>query len=150
MSSDTTLTPNSIPGIEDVPRTEMDLYAHVIGPAAVKRSTNGKLDVKLFWKSNASELPNLYKVASIYCTATLGSYDVERCFSNYNNILDGKRMSMAPSTLKAYHFLNWNLQVSLQLEKRYVSIFQLLLEVCLVFFISATTTKIFVFLFRFF
>lgn len=112
MSLDTTLTPNSIPGIEDVPQTEMDLYAHVIGPAAVKRSTNGKLDIKLFWKSNASELPNLYKVASIYCTATLGSYDVERCFSTYNNVLTGKRMSMTPSTLKAYHFLNWNLQVN--------------------------------------
>lgn len=63
-----------------MPQTEMDLYAHVIGPAAVKRSTNGKLDIKLFWKSNASELPNLYKVASIYCTATLGSYDVEALF----------------------------------------------------------------------
>lgn len=112
MSLDTTLTPNSIPGIEDVPQTEMDLYAHVIDPAAVKRSTNGKLDIKLFWKSNASELPNLYKVASIYCTATLGFYDVERCFSTYNNVLTGKRMSMTPSPLKAYHFLNWNLQVN--------------------------------------
>ena len=90
VSLDTTLTPNSIPGIEDVPHMETDLNAHVIGPAAVKRSTNGKVDVKLFWKSNTSELPNLYKVASIYYTETLGSYDVECCFSNYNNILDGK------------------------------------------------------------
>ena len=73
MSLDTTLTPNSIPGIEDVPRMEIDLYAHVIGPAVVKRSINGKLDVKLFWKLNTSELPDLYKVASIYCKETLGS-----------------------------------------------------------------------------
>ena len=81
VSLDTTLTPYSIPGIEDVPRMKIDLYAHVIGPAAVKRSTNVKLDVKLFWKSNTSELPNLYKVASIYCTETLGCYDVECRFS---------------------------------------------------------------------
>ena len=91
VSLDTTLTPNSIPGIEDVPHNimETDLYAHVIGPAAMKRSTNGKVDVKLFWKSSTSELPNLYKVASTYYTETLGSYDVKCCFSNYNNILDG-------------------------------------------------------------
>lgn len=90
-SLDTTLTPNSIRGIEDVPHNimETDLYAHVIGPAAMKRSTNGKADVQLFWKSSTSELPNLYKVASTYYTETLGSYDVECCFSNYNNILDG-------------------------------------------------------------
>lgn len=90
-SLDTTLTPNSIRGIEDVPHNimETDLYAHVIGPAAMKRSTNGKADVKLFWKSSTSELPNLYKVASTYYTETLGYYDVECCFSNYNNILDG-------------------------------------------------------------
>ncbi|CAH3110542.1 unnamed protein product [Porites lobata] len=55
---------------------ETDLYAHVIGPAAMKRSTKGKVDVKLFWKSSTSELPNLYKVASIYYTETLGSYDM--------------------------------------------------------------------------
>lgn len=90
VSLDTTLTPNSIPGIEDVPHMETDLYAHVIGPAAVKRRTNGKVVVELFWKLNTSDLPNLYKVASIYYTETLGSYDVECCFSNYNNILDGK------------------------------------------------------------
>ena len=90
VSLDTTLTPNSIPGIEDVPHMETDLYAHIIGPAAMKRSTNGKVDVKLFWKSSTSELPNLYKVASIYYTETLGSYDVECCVSNYNNILEGK------------------------------------------------------------
>ena len=140
VSLDTTLTPNSIPGIEDVPHMETDLYGHVIGPAAVKRSTNGKVDVKLFWKSNTSELPNLYKVASIYYTETLGSYDVECCFSNYNNILDGKWMSLAPtSSLNANHFLNWNLQVKSTVTEEvqwYVSIFQLLLEVCLVFFIK--------------
>ena len=111
VSLDTTLTPNSIPGIKDVPRMEIDLYAMLLAQRAVKRSTNGKLDSKLFWKSNACELFNLYKMASIYCTATLGSYDVERCFATYNNILDRKRMSMAPSTFKAYHFLNWSLQV---------------------------------------
>ena len=140
VSLDTTLTPNCIPGIEDVPHMETDLYAHVIGPVAVKRSTNGKVDVKLFWKSNTSELLNLYKVASIYYTETLGSYDVECCFSNYNNILDGKWMSFAPtSSLNAYHFLNWNLQVKSTVREEvqlYVSIFQLLLEVCLVFFIK--------------
>ena len=141
-SLDTTLTPNSIRGIEDVPHNimETDLYAHVIGPAAMKRSTNGKADVQLFWKSSTSELPNLYKVASTYYTETLGSYDVECCFSNYNNILDGNWMSLAPtSSLKAYHFLNWNLQVkSTVREERqlYVSIFQLLLQVCLVFLLK--------------
>lgn len=49
-------------------------------------------------------------------------------------------MSLAPtSSLNANHFLNWNLQVKSTVTEEvqlYVSIFQLLLEVCLVFFIK--------------
>ncbi|KAJ7377494.1 hypothetical protein OS493_028939 [Desmophyllum pertusum] len=52
----------------------------------------------------ASNLPELYKLASCYCTTTIGSYNVERSFSAYNKILD-------ESTIKAFHFLNWNLRV---------------------------------------
>ena len=48
-------------------------------------------------------------------------------------------MWSATSSLNAYHFLNWNLQVKSTVREEvqlYVSIFQLLLEVCLVFFIK--------------
>ena len=50
-------------------------------------------------------------MASSYCTTTIGSYDVERSFSLYNAILDGKRRSLEQKTMKAFHFLNWNLRV---------------------------------------
>ena len=68
-------------------------------------------DLTLFWKSKAENLPELYKLASCYCTTTIGSYDVERSFSAYSAILDEKRRSLDESTIKAFHFLNLNLQV---------------------------------------
>ena len=72
---------DSIPGFDNVCRNEWDLYVKRLGPDAVKRSRDGHLDLVLFWKSNAADLPELYKLASCYCTATTGSYDVERAFS---------------------------------------------------------------------
>ena len=103
---------DSIPGIESVPKEEWQLYVNHIGPQAVKNMKDeGELDVKQFWKSKASSLPELYKLASCYCTTTIGSYDVERSFSAYNAILDGKRRALEQNTMKAFHFLNWNLRV---------------------------------------
>lgn len=100
---------DSIPGIESVSNEEWDLYVDHIGPQAVKSIKDG-LDLKQFWKSKANS-PELYKLASCYCTTTIGSYDVERSFSAYNAILDGKRRSLEQNTMKAFHFLNWNLRV---------------------------------------
>ena len=102
---------DSIPGFEAVSRDEGDLYVNNLGPSAVKYSKDGNFDLTLFWKSKASNLPELYKLASCYCTTTIGSYDVERSFSAYNEILDEKRRSLDESTIKAFHFLNWNLRV---------------------------------------
>lgn len=86
---------DSIPGFEAVSRNEWDLYKNRL--AAVKRSRDGHLDLVLFWKSNAADLPELYKLAACYCTATIGSYDVERAFSAYNKILDDKWRSLDQS-----------------------------------------------------
>ena len=55
---------NIIPGFGAVSRSEWELYFSVIGPLAVKESRDGELDLKLFWKSNARDLPDLYKLAS--------------------------------------------------------------------------------------
>ncbi|XP_015748563.1 PREDICTED: ubiquitin-like-specific protease 1 [Acropora digitifera] len=75
------------------------------------------MDLILFWKSKTAELPELYKIASTYCTATITSCDVERSFSSYNEILDEKRRSLDPTTMKVFHFLNWNIRVKSSLEK---------------------------------
>ena len=109
---------DSIPGFDEVSRSEWDLYVNRLGPEAVKGSTDGHLDLFLFWKSNARDLPELYKLASCYCTATTGSYEVERAFSAYDDILDDKRRSLNQSTIKAFHFLNWNLRVQFSEEKK--------------------------------
>lgn len=51
---------DSIPGIESVPKEEWQLYVNHIGPQAVKNMKDeGELDVKQFWKSKASSLPEL-------------------------------------------------------------------------------------------
>lgn len=107
---------DSIPGFENVTRDEWKLYANAIGPTAVKKSKDG-MDLILFWKSKAAELPELYKIASTYCTATITSCDVERSFSSYNEILDEKRRSLDPTSMKVFHFLNWNIRVKSSLEK---------------------------------
>lgn len=109
---------DSIPGFDEVSRNEWNLHVNRLGPEAVKGSTDGHLDLVLFWKSNASDLPELYKLALCYCTATTGSYDVERAFSAYDDILDDKRRSLNQSTIKAFHFLNWNLRVQFSEEKK--------------------------------
>jgi len=75
---------DSIPGMESVSKEEWKLYVDHIGPQAVKNVKDGDgLDLKQFWKSKASSLPELYKLASCYCTTTVGSYDVERSFSAF-------------------------------------------------------------------
>lgn len=102
---------DAIVGFEVVSRNDWDLFVNSLGPAAVKYSRDDSFDLTLFWKSKAENLPELYKSASCYCTTTIGSYDAERSFSAYSVILDEKRRSLDESTIKAFHFLNWNLWV---------------------------------------
>ena len=109
---------DGIPGFDKVSRNEWELYVNHLGPAAVKSSRDGHLDHVLFWKSNAADLPELLWLASCYCTATTGSYDVERAFSAYDDILDDKRRTLDQSTIKAFHFLNWNLRVQFSEEQK--------------------------------
>ena len=109
---------DSIPGIESVSKDEWKLYVRQIGPQAVKNLSDGdEIDLKLFWKSKAASLPALYQLASCYCTTTIGSYDVERSFSAYNAMLDNKRRSLDTDSIKAFHFLNWNLRIKSALEE---------------------------------
>ena len=108
---------DSIPGFEAVSKDEWELYVNNIGPHAVKQSKDGNIDLTLFWKSKASNLPELYKIASCYSTTTIRSYDVERSFSAYNDILDEKRRSLDESTIRAFHFLNWNLRMQSSIEQ---------------------------------
>ena len=97
---------------------EWELYVKEIGPQAVKNLNDGEvIDLKLFWKSKAASLPALYQLASCYCTTTIGFYDVERSFSAYNALLDKKCRSLATDSIKAFHFLNWNLRMKSPLEE---------------------------------
>lgn len=90
---------DSIPGIEEVPKDRWEMYVNHLGPLAVKQSKDGSFDLTLFWKSKVSALPELFKLASCYTTTTIGSYDVERSFSAYSEILDQKRRSFDQSTI---------------------------------------------------
>jgi len=109
---------DSIPGIKSVSKDEWELYVNQIGPQAVKNLSDGdELDLKLFWKSKAASLPALYQLALCYCTTTICSYDVERSFSAYNAMLDTKRRSLDTASIKAFHFLNWNLRMKSALEE---------------------------------
>ena len=86
---------DSVPKLESVSKEEWKLYGDHLGPQAVKcLKDDEELDLKQFWKSKASSLPELYKVASSYCTTTIGSYDVKRAFSSYNAIQDEKRRTL--------------------------------------------------------
>lgn len=103
---------DSIPKLESVSKEEWKLYGDHLGSQAVKcLKDDEELDLKQFWNSKAGSLPELYKVASSYCTTTIGSYDVERAFSSYNAVQDGKRRSLVQKTMKAFYFLNWKLRV---------------------------------------
>ena len=84
----------------------MGNYVKKIGPQAVKNLSDGdEIDLKLFWKS------------SCYCTTTIGSYNVETSFSAYKPMLENKRRSLDTDSIKAFHFLNWNLQIKSALEE---------------------------------
>ena len=48
---------DGIRGFEAVSTNEWDLCINRLGPAAVKGSSDGNLDVTLFWKSNVAKLP---------------------------------------------------------------------------------------------
>lgn len=89
---------DSIPGIEEVPKDEWQMYVNHLGPLAVKQSKDGSFDLTLFWMSKASALPEL-RLASCYTTTTIGSYDVKQSFSAYSEILDQKRRSLDQSTI---------------------------------------------------
>lgn len=116
-SKKTAITSSTNPGFYEVPKEEWELYVNNHGPLAVKQSKDGNIDLMLFWKTKANTLPALYKLASCYSTTTIGSYEVERSFSAYNEIFDKKRKSLDESTIRAFHFLNWNLHIKSSIEE---------------------------------
>ena len=109
---------DSILGFDQVPKEEWELYVNNHGPLAVKQSKDGNIDLMQFWKAKASTLPALYKIVPCYSTTTtIGSYEVERSFSAYNEILDEKRGSLDETTIRALHFLDWNLGIKSSIEE---------------------------------
>jgi hypothetical protein len=106
-----------IPGIERVSKEEWNLYRNHIGPNAVTQSRDGSIDLTLFWKSKADLLPELYSLASSYCTGTISSCEVERAFSAYNDVLSPHRRSLDQATMSAFHFLNWNYRMLTKIEE---------------------------------
>ena len=65
-------TTDSIPSMESVSKEMWRPYVDHIGPQAVKnvKDEDGQ-ELKQFWKSKAGSLPELYKLASCYCTTTI-------------------------------------------------------------------------------
>ena len=53
------------------------MYVNHLGVLADKQSKDGNFDLTLLSKPKVSTLPECYKIASCYTTATIGSYDVE-------------------------------------------------------------------------
>ena len=67
----------SIRGFKEVSKDEWEMYVNHLGVLADKQSEDGNFDLTLLWKPKVSTLPEYYKIASCYTTATIGSYDLE-------------------------------------------------------------------------
>ena len=100
-----------IPGFDDVPKGEFDLYVEKLAPEAVQVA--GGLwatdkSVELFWNSMGERLPKLSLIARTYINAVCNSADAERSNSLYNLILDNRRRSLTEDSIKSLLFLYYN------------------------------------------
>ncbi|KAL0185277.1 hypothetical protein M9458_020974, partial [Cirrhinus mrigala] len=97
-----------IPGFSAVPSDEFDAYFQRLGPAALKASACGVVDLDVFWDGLLERLPVLSALAKRYKDVIVNSADAERSNSLYKLVLSSRRRSITNSNLKALVFLYHN------------------------------------------
>lgn len=97
-----------IPGFSAVPNDEFDAYFQRLGPAALKASACGVVDLDVFWDGLLERLPVLSALAKRYKDVIVNSADAERSNSLYKLVLSSRRRSITNSNLKALVFLYHN------------------------------------------
>lgn len=95
------LRSKSIPGFTEVPSDEFDSYFKTLGPATLRASPSGMVDLDVFWDDLQERLPMLSSLAKRDKDAISNSADAERSNSLYKLIYN----------LKALFFLYHNQQV---------------------------------------
>ncbi|XP_061582006.1 uncharacterized protein LOC133447348 [Cololabis saira] len=98
----------AIPGFTHVPRDEFDSYFKALGPAALRASGCGVVDLDVFWDGLQERLPVLSSLAHRYKDAVSNSADAERSNSIYKLVLSNRRRSTTNPNLKALVFLCHN------------------------------------------
>ncbi|RXN13033.1 CGG triplet repeat-binding 1 [Labeo rohita] len=97
-----------IPGFSAVPNDEFDAYFQRLGPAALKASACGVVDLDVFWDGLLERRPVLSALAKRYKDVIVNSADAERSNSLYKLVLSSRRRSITNSNLKALVFLYHN------------------------------------------
>lgn len=98
----------NIPGFSAVPQDELDAYISRLGPAALKASACGVVDLDVFWNGLQERLPVLSGLAKRYKDVIINSADAERSNSVYKLVLSSRRGSITNQNLKALVFLYHN------------------------------------------
>ena len=106
-----------IPGFANVPRNELSGYRilardYSFEPSENEDSLEGiareMQQIKDFWASCSTQLPNLSKLALTYAFVLCKSASVERCFTYYNKLLEDERQSLDTISFKYLLFLYVN------------------------------------------
>ena len=106
--SDCVASYKSIPGFSAVPKDELDAYFIHLGPAALRASACGVVDLDVFWDGLQERLPHLSVLAKRYKSVIVNSADAERSNSIYKLVLSSRRRSVTNDNLKALVFLYHN------------------------------------------
>lgn len=97
-----------IPGFSAVPKDELDAYFIHLGPAAVRASTSGVVDLDVFWDGLQERLPVLSVLAKRSKDVIIKSADAERSNNIYKLALSSRRRSITNNNLKPLVFLYHN------------------------------------------
>ncbi|RXN03368.1 CGG triplet repeat-binding 1 [Labeo rohita] len=97
-----------IPGFSAVPNDEFDAYFQCLGPAALKASACGVVDLDVFCDGLLERLPVLSALAKRYKDVIVNSAYAERSNSLYKLVLSSRRRSITNSNLKVLVFLYHN------------------------------------------
>ena len=106
--SDCVASYKSIPGFSAVPKDELDAYFIHLGPATLRASASGVVDLDVFWDGLQERLPHLSVLAKRYKSVIVNSADAERSNSIYKLVLSSRRRSVTNDNLKALVFLYHN------------------------------------------
>jgi hypothetical protein len=93
----------AVPGFQEVPPAEFQLYVETLGPQALQTSVAGVVDCDAFWSIVADRVPTLAK-AFTYKDVVTSSGDAERCNSIYKIVLGARRRSLKEYNIKALVF----------------------------------------------